>query len=49
MNRTMTVKEVIQELSKIPDDKVLQLKTVVDPSTFQSELHIVFPTMEITV
>ncbi len=38
---TMTVNEIIEHLSKLPGDKLIELRSVIDPETFQLELHIV--------
>jgi len=38
---TMTVNEIIERLSKLPGDKLIELRSVIDTETFQLELHIV--------
>ena len=48
MNKTMTVKEIIEQLSKIPSDKELEIIRGVHAQSFQLQLYIVLP-MELTV
>ena len=43
MSKTMTVTEIIEQLSKLPSDKLIELKPVIDPLSYQLELHIVLP------
>ena len=37
---TMTVNEIIEHLSKLPGDKLIELRSVIDTETFQLELQI---------
>jgi|APGre2960657444_1045066.scaffolds.fasta_scaffold05578_13 hypothetical protein len=39
----MTVNEIIKQLTKLPSDKLIELRKTIDPETFQLELHIVLP------
>jgi hypothetical protein len=40
---TMTVKEIIEQLSKIPNDKELEIRKVIADKSLQLQLHIIVP------
>ena len=43
MNKTMTVTEIIEQLSKLPADKEIRFNIIFDSISCEPVLHIVLP------
>lgn len=40
---TVTVKQLTEYLSKMPDEQSIELRSMVDPISYALEMHIIFP------
>lgn len=40
---TVTVKQLIEYLSKMPSEQAIELRSIVDPVSYALEMHIIFP------